>query len=105
MKKKYHSESQLTQKLNFTLGDADKCLACESPRPGAKISSNASGGSVSEPKTEKVVAPPMDDLFAKFTKKAAGNWICDVCMLSNPGIHQLHSSLNLLCCLFPSISV
>jgi len=66
-------------------GDADKCLACESPRPGAKISSNASGGSVSEPKTEKVVAPPMDDLFAKFTKKAAGNWICDVCMLSNPG--------------------
>merc|ERR1712098_516739 len=30
-------------------------------------------------------AAPMDDLFAKFTKKAAGSWICDVCMLSNPG--------------------
>jgi len=75
-------------------GDADKCIACEAPRPGVKVK-DASGKKEEKKENDLVSnavnsksetpAAPVDDLFAKFTKKAAGSWICDVCMLSNPG--------------------
>jgi len=77
--------------------DKDKCVACEAPRPGAKVeaapeskstfSFGESGGfkfgSNSQPQTTNTVDAPKDDLFAKFTSKASGKWTCDVCMLSN----------------------
>jgi len=80
--------------------DKDKCVACEAPRPGAKVeaapeskstfSFGESGGfkfgSNSQPQTtsnSSTVDAPKDDLFAKFTSKASGKWTCDVCMLSN----------------------
>jgi len=80
--------------------DKDKCVACEAPRPGAKVeaapeskstfSFGESGGfkfgSTSQPQTSSnpnTVDAPKDDLFAKFTSKASGKWTCDVCMLSN----------------------
>ncbi|RUS83601.1 hypothetical protein EGW08_008655, partial [Elysia chlorotica] len=45
--------------------DAVKCIACETPKPGAKPQAATS-----------------DDLMAKF-KKPVGSWECDACMLSN----------------------
>ena len=60
--------------------EADKCVACESPRPGAAASKPPA------PVTPAQPAAPVDDLFAKFMKpKAGGSWTCEVCMISNPG--------------------
>jgi len=60
--------------------DADKCVACDSPRPGVAASKPP------EPAPLATPAAPVDDLFAKFMKpKAGGSWTCEVCMISNPG--------------------
>jgi len=83
----------------------DKCAACETPKPGTKketdkanaqstfsfgtgggfkfgASTNSAPEPTSKPSTEAPPAPA-DDLFAKFKTKSAGNWSCDVCMISN----------------------
>ena len=60
--------------------EAEKCVACESPRPGVAASKPP------EPPAPVTPAAPVDDLFAKFMKpKAGGSWTCEVCMISNPG--------------------
>ena len=55
--------------------DKTKCVACETPKPGAAPPAAAI---VPPP-----AAPPADDLFAKFMTKSGGKWSCDVCMVSN----------------------
>jgi len=73
----------------------DKCAACETPKPGAKVAEPATeakpslsfgegGGFKFGVATSDPAPPPADDLFAKFmTKKAGGSWTCDICMISN----------------------
>lgn len=58
--------------------DSSSCVACETPKPGLKVTS--------EPKAEAKVdikLPVSQSGFGNMFKKASGSWTCDECLVTN----------------------
>jgi len=64
--------------------DANKCVACEAPKPGGKVEDKKVDiGFSTFNQTPKVDEKPKDDLFSKFKEANKGKWSCDICMINN----------------------